>query len=59
MDNFAPIAVFATVITLIGAWVTHIVASLMAGKYLLLIAGAIFFPIGMIHGIGIWFGVNW
>ena len=43
----------------VGAWVTHIIHCLVTAKYLLLIAGGFFFPIGMIHGFGIWFGVNW
>jgi len=43
----------------VGAWVTHIIHCLVTAKYLLLIAGGFFFPIGIIHGFGIWFGVNW
>ena len=42
----------------IGAWLTHIVFCLGAGKWGFLIAGAIFFPIGIIHGIMIWFGAG-
>lgn len=38
------------------AWLTHIVTCLSAAKWGFLIAGALFFPIGIIHGIGIWFG---
>lgn len=49
----------ALLITFISAWVTHIIACLMTAKYLLLIAGAFIFPVGIIHGVGIWFGVNW
>lgn len=41
----------------IAAMMTHIVACIMAHAFLLLLAGAIFFPIGVIHGVGIWFGV--
>jgi hypothetical protein len=40
----------------IVAWGTHIIYSIMVEKYLLLIAGAILPPIGMIHGVGVWFG---
>jgi len=40
----------------IGPWLTHIVFCLSTGKWGFLIAGAIFFPIGIIHGIMIWFG---
>ena len=41
----------------LAAWLTHVVICLGAGKWGFLIAGALFFPIGIIHGIGIWFGV--
>lgn len=42
-----------------AAWITHIIHCLMAAKYLLLIAGALIAPVGVIHGIGLWFGVAW
>ena len=41
---------------LFGSWLTHIVVCIKAASWGLLIAGAIFFPIGVIHGIGSWFG---
>ena len=43
----------------IGAWFTHIIHCLFTAKYLLLIAGALIAPVGVIHGIGIWAGVQW
>jgi hypothetical protein len=39
------------------AWLTHIVNCLDHGKWGFLIAGALMFPVAIIHGIGIWFGV--
>ena len=42
-----------------AAWITHVIHCLLAAKYLLLIAGALIFPVGIIHGIGLWFGVSW
>jgi len=48
-----------TVIALLAAWVTHIIHCLVYAKYLLLIAGGFIFPVGVFHGIGIWFGVGW
>jgi hypothetical protein len=39
------------------AWFTHVVTCLGAAKWGFLIAGAVFFPIGCVHGTGIWFGV--
>jgi hypothetical protein len=40
-----------------AAWITHIVVCLKAGSWGFLIAGAILPPIGVIHGVGCWFGV--
>ena len=39
-----------------AAWLTSIVSCAAHGSRPLLIAGAIFFPVGVIHGIGVWFG---
>jgi putative Ca2+/H+ antiporter (TMEM165/GDT1 family) len=44
------------IVTLAAAWVTHVVVSIKATAWVLLVIGAIFFPIGVIHGIGYWFG---
>lgn len=43
----------------ISSWLTHVIVCLLQAKYVLLLAGAIVFPVGMIHGIGLWFGVSW
>ena len=43
-------------ISFIAAWLTHVVTCLSDDRWGFLIAGAIMFPIGIIHGIGIWFG---
>ena len=39
------------------SWLTHVVVCLKTGSWGFLIAGAVLFPIGVIHGTGIWFGV--
>lgn len=39
-----------------AAWLTHVVICLKMAKWGFLIAGALFFPIGIVHGFGIWFG---
>jgi hypothetical protein len=51
-----PMILIGLVLGFIGAWLTHIITCLTLGKWGFLIAGAIFFPIGMVHGVGIWFG---
>lgn len=40
-----------------SAWVTHVVSCLMHHEWGFLIAGAIMFPIAIVHGVGIWFGI--
>ena len=40
----------------LASWITHIIDCLQDDRWGFLIAGALFFPIAIIHGIGIWFG---
>ena len=53
MNIISPAFFFA----IIAAWITHIVVYIKAASWGLLIAGAIFFPVGIVHGAGSWFGV--
>jgi hypothetical protein len=41
---------------LYAAWLTSIVFCAANDRYPLLIADAVFFPVGVVHGIGVWFG---
>jgi len=43
---------------LVAAWVTHIVFTLTHGLYILLLAGALVVPVGVIHGVMIWMGMG-
>lgn len=40
-----------------AAWVTHIVTCFKNDEWGFLLVGALFFPIAVIHGIGVWFGL--
>lgn len=40
-----------------AAWLTHVITCIDDDRWGLLIAGGIVFPVGIIHGIGIWLGV--
>ena len=53
MDSFFAwlIGLWAT-----GAWLTHVIVCLQGAKWGFLIAGALMFPIAIVHGTGIWFG---
>lgn len=51
-------ALFSVFVVLAGiaAWATHIIVCLRDGEWGFLIAGALFFPVAIIHGIGCWVG---
>lgn len=50
------IPLFMVVATL-GAWLTHIIVCILENTWGFLIAGAIMFPIAIIHGWMIWLGL--
>jgi hypothetical protein len=39
-----------------AAWLTSIVFCAAGGQLPLLIASAVFFPVGIVHGVGVWLG---
>jgi hypothetical protein len=45
------------VVWAVAAWITHVVVCLKTASWGFLIAGAIMFPVAVIHGTGAWFGV--
>lgn len=51
------LAWLAIALSTIPAWVTHVIVCINSEKWIFLLAGAIFAPIGVIHGWGVWFGV--
>lgn len=40
---------------LIGAWLTHVFTCFAQNMWGFLLAGAIFFPLGILHGMFLWF----
>lgn len=50
------LSIIAIAISFFAAWITHVVVCLKTAQWGFLIAGAIFAPIGAIHGYGVWFG---
>lgn len=50
---FAIVALFAA---LFAAYVTHVIVTIKSASWILLAFGCIVPPIGIIHGIGSWFG---
>lgn len=51
------IGIFLFAIANVAAWFTHVFHCLQNSEWGFLIAGAIMFPIAIIHGWGIWFGI--
>ena len=47
------LAIYAWVVL---AWLTHVIVCIGSSKWVFLLAGAVFFPIGCVHGTGYWFG---
>ena len=43
-------------LTCFGAWFQHLFTCFTDDRWGFLIAGAIFFPVAIVHGIGIWLG---
>jgi hypothetical protein len=56
MDSSTLVTLAVTWLLIYSAWLTSIVFCSVNSLRTLLIAGAVFFPIGVVHGIGVWFG---
>lgn len=56
-DTISALLPIAVLVLCVAAWMTHVFTTLTTGAWGILIAGAILFPIGIIHGIGLWFGL--
>lgn len=44
-------------IVFVSAWFTHLYVCFSEEKWGFLVAGAVMFPIAIVHGIGIWLGI--
>lgn len=58
IEAFAQILVLLMVVVWpVASWMTHVVVTIQQEAWGLLIAGALLFPIGIVHGTGVWLGV--
>lgn len=62
--TLAGLAGMVFIVGCILAWGTHLVFCISAAAYTgsaiaLLIVGLAFFPLGILHGVSIWFGYGW
>lgn len=53
MSDLLPVIIGLWVVS---AWLTHVIFSIKTASWFLLLAGAIVFPVGCVHGTGLWFG---
>jgi hypothetical protein len=56
MDIRTAASIALVVFTCYSAWLTSIIFCATNGHRPLMIADATFFPVGIVHGVGIWFG---
>lgn len=56
-DNIKAFLLIACMAIFPAAWLTHLVRCFTAEQWGFLIGGAIFFPVAIVHGFGIWLGV--
>ena len=47
-------AIFLFTLSLAG-WFTHVAICINEGRWIFLIVGSFIYPVGSIHGIGVWF----
>jgi hypothetical protein len=56
MDTGTLLTLLAAFGVTYAAWLTSIVFCSANGMRPLLVVSALFFPVGVVHGIGVWFG---
>jgi hypothetical protein len=56
MDVNTAVAILLVGLFSYSAWLTSIVFCATNGPRPLMIAAAAFFPVGIVHGVGVWFG---
>ena len=56
LDGLGGLFMFFLIGASTAAWFTHLFVCFSDDRWGFLIAGAIIFPIAIVHGVGIWFG---
>ena len=56
-DWYAGMAVLAFLMICFASWFTHVAVCFVDERWGYLVAGALFFPVAMVHGVGVWLGV--
>lgn len=53
---FGVLAALSVPVAAVAAWITHVIACIKTASWILLAFGCIVAPVGVIHGVGVWFG---
>ena len=56
MNNGCIGLAISAVVTSLAAWVTHVVVCIQAQAWIFLTIGGFIAPIGVVHGVMVWFG---
>ncbi len=56
-DGLSTLLLWVIALTCAASWFTHVYVCFTDDRWGFLIAGAMFFPVAIVHGIGIWFGI--
>lgn len=56
LDTGCALASLIIGVTSVAGWLTHVIVCITEERWGFLIAGAIAAPVGVVHGIGRWFG---
>jgi hypothetical protein len=46
-------------LTVMAAWLTHIIVAIIAKAWLFMIVGALIAPVAIAHGVSVWLGYDW
>lgn len=57
MNPITLIVVLSILTINFSAWITHVIACIKTEQWGFLIAGAVAFPVAIVHGFGIWIGI--
>lgn len=57
MSPITLIVVLSILMINFSAWITHVITCIKTEQWGFLIAGAVAFPVAIVHGFGIWIGI--
>lgn len=53
----AAVAAIGFLLSVVAAWATHVIVCINSASWVLLVVGVVVPPIGVLHGVAVWFGL--